>query len=391
VRAVILSHLYLDPDRRGKLRALAGLGVTVAAAVPGGTATDDHGVRIMPVPAKGEPADPARLRWNPRVLRAHLADFRPDVLQVEEEPWSPAAAGAVGEAARVGIPVVLFSQDMQSPRGFWSRRQEQRICRAARAGIGGNPAAVERLRRLLDRGPVVGMRQFGVALPDLKEHPPRETLTIGYVGRLLPDRAVDRLLRACASLIGAWNLLIAGTGPEQESLELLAERLGLASRVRWLGGVAQADLEALWPSLDCLVLPADADAPGADRWSAILPEAMGRGVIPVVMAGGVAEALVGAGGKAAPDAEALGVVLQTLRAYPAERLRLAAAARQRVLDHFVDPALAAQTVRLWEEVLRESAGSGPREGRQARGRTPGLSPATEARPVSPLGRTDRSP
>jgi len=34
VRAVIVSHLYADPANRAKLRSLAGLGVTLAAAVP---------------------------------------------------------------------------------------------------------------------------------------------------------------------------------------------------------------------------------------------------------------------------------------------------------------------------------------------------------------------
>ena len=34
MRAVVVSHLYADPANRAKLRALAGLGVTLAVAVP---------------------------------------------------------------------------------------------------------------------------------------------------------------------------------------------------------------------------------------------------------------------------------------------------------------------------------------------------------------------
>ena len=34
VRAVIVSHLYADPANRAKLRSLAGLGVSLAVAVP---------------------------------------------------------------------------------------------------------------------------------------------------------------------------------------------------------------------------------------------------------------------------------------------------------------------------------------------------------------------
>jgi len=56
-------------------------------------------------------------------------------------------------------------------------------------------------------------------------------------------------------------------------------------------------------------------------------------------------------GKVVGDEESLGVALQTLLAYPDERLRLGAAARQRVLERYVDSALAEQTIALWRQVL----------------------------------------
>ena len=34
MRAIVVSRVYADPTARGKLKALAGLGVAVAAAVP---------------------------------------------------------------------------------------------------------------------------------------------------------------------------------------------------------------------------------------------------------------------------------------------------------------------------------------------------------------------
>ena len=64
-------------------------------------------------------------------------------------------------------------------------------------------------------------------------------------------------------------------------------------------------IEELWARVDCLVLPADPAADGAERWSTILLDAMARGVIPVVMQGGVQESIVGAAGRIAGDDEAL--------------------------------------------------------------------------------------
>ncbi len=363
MRAVILSHLYLDPDRRGKLRALAGRGVSLTVAVPGGAGTEDAGVRLASIPAKGNPDDPA-CEWNRKAIRALLADRRPDLVQIEAEPWSLLALSASLEAGRLEVPVVFCCQDPRRPDGFFARRRARRALRGVRGAIAGNALAVEQLRNALPGIPVIELPQFGVSLPPVVERPPREVLSLGYIGRLLPDRGVDRLLRACATMIGAWSLTIAGTGPEQENLELLAQRLGLASRVRWLGGLTAGEIAALWPALDCLVLPAPPGAVGAERWSAVLLEAMAHGVIPVVMQGGIPESLAGPAGKVAADDESLAVVLQTLRAYPAERPRLAAAARQHVLDQYVDAALAEKTLRFWQDVVgQEEARREKREGR----------------------------
>jgi hypothetical protein len=93
VRAVITSHLYADPANRAKLRSLAGLGVTLAVAVPdqwtGGDGTtrateagDDAGVQVVPIPVRGPLDQPGGLRWNPKALLGLLADYRPDLLHI---------------------------------------------------------------------------------------------------------------------------------------------------------------------------------------------------------------------------------------------------------------------------------------------------------------------
>ena len=202
MRAVILSHVYLDPERRGKLSALAGSGAAIAVAVPGGIAGEDRGVRVVPVPTGGDLRDPASTSWDGRAIHTLLADFRPDIVQIEEEPWSVAVSRAATQAARLKIPIVLWSQETVRPSGLFHRRREGRALRVARGGIGAHAIAVKRLREGLPGRPVIGLPQFGVPLPPPVERPVRDLLAIGYVGRLLPDRGVDRLLRACATLDG---------------------------------------------------------------------------------------------------------------------------------------------------------------------------------------------
>ncbi len=77
MRALILSSLYAQPNHRGKLRALAGLGVELMVALPGGEAGLDGGVRFTPIPVSGESGSPEMLRWSPGAIRRLLSDFVP--------------------------------------------------------------------------------------------------------------------------------------------------------------------------------------------------------------------------------------------------------------------------------------------------------------------------
>ncbi|MCX4819046.1 glycosyltransferase [Streptomyces sp. NBC_01142] len=63
---------------------------------------------------------------------------------------------------------------------------------------------------------------------------PADAFVVGGVGRLVPGKRFDVLVRAVAALPGAW-LLLAGDGPERDTLRALAVRCGAADRIRLLG------------------------------------------------------------------------------------------------------------------------------------------------------------
>src|SRR5687768_1690774 len=136
MRAVIVSHLYADPANRAKLRSLAGMGVSLAVAVPDRWAAsdgrshrtewgDDSGVRVVPIPVHGRVAEPGRLHWSAKPLRRLLTDFRPDVLHIEEEPWTQPAALSLRLARRLGIRTVLSTAE-SLPRSLSFRQRFRR-------------------------------------------------------------------------------------------------------------------------------------------------------------------------------------------------------------------------------------------------------------------------
>jgi glycosyltransferase involved in cell wall biosynthesis len=183
---------------------------------------------------------------------------------------------------------------------------------------------------------------------------------MGFVGRLVPERGGETLLRALAQLLGPWTLTVVGTGPEQEPLEALAQRLGLASRIRWLGGVPKSELGPVWAELDCLVVPSHDTPTWVDRANPILLEAMSRGIAPVVTRAGALPELVGDAGVVVEDRDSMVSALQHLLADPVRVRALGERARQRILEEFVDSAVAARTRGFWEQVL--ARGSQPVRG-----------------------------
>jgi rhamnosyl/mannosyltransferase len=75
-----------------------------------------------------------------------------------------------------------------------------------------------------------------------------------FVGRLRYYKGLHILLDALRHVPA--QLLIVGSGPEQERLIAQAAQLGIAQRVHFLGDIPDADLPALYHMADVFVLPA---------------------------------------------------------------------------------------------------------------------------------------
>jgi teichuronic acid biosynthesis glycosyltransferase TuaC len=92
---------------------------------------------------------------------------------------------------------------------------------------------------------------------------------------LIERKGHHRVIEAMMALPG-YTLLIVGEGPERGRLEGMIDRLGLADRVRLLGGRPHTELPALYGSADALVL-----ASSREGWANVLLEAMACGT-PVI-------------------------------------------------------------------------------------------------------------
>jgi glycosyltransferase involved in cell wall biosynthesis len=103
---------------------------------------------------------------------------------------------------------------------------------------------------------------------------PQDATVALYVGRLDKQKGVDTLLRALAIVQSSdpqLHVVLAGTGPDQQSLIELAGQLAVASRTHFLGW--RADVSMLMRAADFFVMPS--------RWEGMpnaLLEAMAGGL-----------------------------------------------------------------------------------------------------------------
>jgi glycosyltransferase involved in cell wall biosynthesis len=110
--------------------------------------------------------------------------------------------------------------------------------------------------------------------------------TLLCLGRLVPIKGFDRLLRAVAALPDPISVRIAGDGPERGKLQDLAQRLGVHATFE--GWVAGARKEALLRACDAIVVPSGPQ----DGLPTVLFEAKAR-ALPIIAtrAGAIAEHL----------------------------------------------------------------------------------------------------
>ena len=158
------------------------------------------------------------------------------------------------------------------------------------------------------------------------------------MGRLHENKAHDVSLHALTQLPDAY-LWIAGVGPMEAKLKGMAEALGVAGRVRFLGW--RTDASALYRTADVCVFPSRFEPLGN-----VVIQAWAHGLPVVAAASQGPKALIrdGHDGLLVPvdDADALAASVRRLLADPALRAGLASAGAARVAAEFSEAAVVAQ-------------------------------------------------
>jgi glycosyltransferase involved in cell wall biosynthesis len=386
---MMISRACLIGAYQSKLEAIASHpDIELTAVVPAFWREGSRYVRLEQTYTEGYQLIVAPVAWNGRfhlhyfpTVSSLLAGVRPDLLHMDEEPYNLATYHALRAARRVGVRTLFFSWQNLDRRYPWPfRRLERWVHRAADAAIAGTEGAAEVLRRKGYEGTLRVIPQFGVDphlfrpatdTPDDRTWPSQRLgsgnglrpfpFTIGYAGRLVPEKGLDTLVEAVGALSGDWRLLICGWGPWRARLEHRLKRLGLMGRVTFREDVSATKMPAQYAAMDVLVLPSRTRPNWKEQFGRVLIEAMACGVPVVGSDSGAIPGVIGDAGLVFPEGDAMALRdhLATLMADPNRRRALGARGRQRVLERFSQERIADQTVALYRALCQ---GREPRPG-----------------------------
>jgi glycosyltransferase involved in cell wall biosynthesis len=374
----------LDPARYDTLLLYGDLGAGEDSLEPSVRA---RGIQMEHVPGLRPEIRP----WDDlRALAALIREVRrrrPDIVHTHT-----AKAGMLGRlAAMVAMrprPVIVHTYHGHVLEGYFGRAKtalyrglERWLAKRSDALIGVSSATVDDLMRLgvgdrskfrvipigldLDRLAAASAAD-GEAFRSEAGTRDRELL-LTFVGRLVPIKRVDVLLRAVSHARGLGapvRLAVVGDGGLRPELEALAAELSVADHVFFAG--YRADMVPVAAAADIAVLSSDNEGTPV---SLIEAAAAGKPAVSTRV-GGVSDVVLPACGLLTPpgEPEPLGEAIASLAADAERRASMGRQARQHVTQRFTVERLVSDIGRLYEDLIRESRAIVKETGRPARTR-----------------------
>jgi len=300
---------------------------------------------------------PVSLRMSSQVkLSLHNGDF--DIVHCHGLVWPEIAYWAMRHSRSVTLFTILTAGFRIHTAGS---RLFRRVFRKQLAKIDGRIAISHRARqaaepyvpgefRIIPSG--VDLTRFHPGVLPRPERKPGQQRIL-FLGRLDARKGIEVLLRAMPQVAHSLpnaRLVVAGRGPLERDARRLAQRLGIPSRVDFLGSVPLEDLPGLYAGSEVYCAPSH----GGETLGIVLLEAMASGT-PVVASRipGYDETIrEGVDGILVPpdDPAGLAAALVRLLADESLRRRLAGAGLSRAQD-FAWPKIAQQTLDFYLELL----------------------------------------
>ncbi len=383
LRVLFISHTYVVGINQGKLDAIAKAKPTTEPATEPATKAVTVGLLVpSPWKAKGwkqifnleKPHQqiqyfPAKVILNGRTgaylyspwdLLRTIHQFKPNLLQVEEEVFSLSTFQVAILSRLLKIPMVVFGWENQDRKLAFLRRWIRRfVLDTAPLMIAGNQDGEQLLRQWGYTGTIEVMPQMGVDMSlfdaTARQRSSNEFL-IGYMGRLVNEKGIDVLFKAARQLRKRghqFRVVLCGSGQDEAMLRQVAEQEGVADLITWKGKVPHADVPLEMNQFDALVLPSRTMPTWKEQFGHVLIEAMSMGLPVVGSTSGEIPNVIGRDDLVFPeeDDNTLANILERMIQEPDWYESVSQHGIDRVQNHYTHKRIAERLLERWTEVL----------------------------------------
>lgn len=301
LRVLLVSHAYVVGVNQGKLKAIADTEeIEIALLAPNNwKALEWNRLLKLETPFDNYPTYSASV-WFSGKVGAHfysplaiwrvVQDFQPDLIHVEEEVFSLCALEIAIFAKVLKIPISVFGwENQQRSLPYLRKLLGDFVMEVAKLYIAGNQDGATVMRNWNYRGKIEVMPQIGVDTnlftPSAKTIINNNSeLTIGFLGRLKPQKGLDILFTAISQIKQQnlnCRLIICGSGSAEAELRQKAQQQGIADWITWRGAIPHSEAPQAIREFDVLVLPSRTIDTWKEQFGHVIIEAMAMG-IPVV-------------------------------------------------------------------------------------------------------------
>lgn len=360
----MLSKALVVASYRSKLRSLAEQGVELTAVVPHFWKEAGAVIRFEKGDDRGYQVIETSMAWNGHfhlhyypALGRIFRYVRPDIIHIDEEPYNLATYFAMRSGHRSGAATLFFSWqniERRYPPPF--DQIERYVYRETSYGLAGSNEAMRILRRKGYSGRARVLPQFGVDTELFHPQPKaNQPFTVGFVGRLVPEKGVDDLLAAFRRMDGDARLVIAGDGPLTGHIDIETSSLRGQGRIERHARIPSEQVPELLRTLDVLVLPSRTTARWKEQYGRILIEAMASGVVVVGSDSGEIPNVIGDAGLIfrEGDIDGLAEMLRKLSSSPQLVADLRQKGRERAVSNFSQQSVARYTLEVYSEIFEK--------------------------------------
>lgn len=390
LRVLFVSHTYVVGVNQGKLDAIASLDeVEVSLLAPKRWKAVQWGkilelenpypqIQLYPNKVLFSGKAGAYLYSPFAILRAIL-DFRPDIIQVEQEVFSLSGFEVALCSRLLNKPVVFFGWENMDRKLSWFRCWIRKfILNTTKSIIAGNCEGAELVKKWGYSGPVEVMPQMGVdtklftprnnelnklknsQLKDSKQNNSKQKKSefcIGFLGRLSYHKGIDILINAAQIVRDeghCFQIRLCGTGSDKQMFVEQAQKLGVDEFIIWQDGVRHDEVPMEMCRFDVLVLPSRTVKTWKEQFGHVLIEAMATGIPVVGSSCGEIPNVIGRQDLVFSEgnAQELAAILTRLISQPSWYSEVADYSLKRVHQHYSHERIAQRLIDLWRNILK---------------------------------------